>query len=290
MKIKEQARFANSQQQIDNQNIMMQSSYVETNGLRIRYHRTGGDKPQVLLLHGLTDAGVCWTPVIDALKADYDCIAPDARGHGLSDAPAHGYAPSDHAADAAGIIQALTLDRPAVMGHSMGGAVALLVASQYPQLVRAMIAEDPAWFNSDPTTPPDAQKATQQSWLKDMREKKTYSRENLISEGHKRTRWSSAELGPWADAKAQVHEEVLQWMDAPHVDWRAALKQVQCPSLLVTGDVTQGVIITPAQATEAQSLNAQMQVANIAGAGHSIRRDNFASYMQAVRGFLAQVS
>ena len=68
----------------------------------------------------------------------------------------------------------------------------------------------------------------------------------------------------------------LQWMDAPHVDWRAALKQVQCPALLITGDVARGVIISPAQAEEAQALNAKLQVANIAGTGHCIRRDDFA--------------
>jgi pimeloyl-ACP methyl ester carboxylesterase len=270
---------------------MMQSTFTEANGIRIHYHRTGGDKPQVLLLHGLTDNGACWMPVIEQLQDDYDCIAPDARGHGLTDAPASGYAPTDHAADAAGLIQALKLNRPAVIGHSMGGAVAAVLASQYPALVRAMIAEDPAWFNEVRTPSPEQSEAMKKGWLEGMRENKLKKREALIAGAQEKNPcWSMAELEPWADAHEQVHEQVLQWMDAPPVDWRAALTQIQCPVLLVTGDVDHGVIISPQQAAEAQSLNAQLKVANIANTGHCVRRDDLAPFMQAVRNFLAQVS
>ncbi len=268
---------------------MMESNFIEAKGIRIHYLRSGGDKPQVLLLHGLTDNGACWTPVIEALAGEYDCIAPDARGHGLSEAPATGYAPADHAADAAALIKALQLSRPAVIGHSMGGAVATLIASQYPQLVRAAIFEDPAWFAETRIPSPEQGEAMKRGWLEGMRANKQRAHEAVIAEAHeKNPRWSDGELQPWADATAQVHEEVLQWMDAPPIDWRAALKHMQCPALLITGDVDHGVIISPAQAAEAQSLHPRLQVAHIADAGHCIRRDNFAPYMAATRAFLAQ--
>lgn len=270
---------------------MTQSKFVEANGIRIHYHRSGGDKPQVLLLHGLTDNGACWTPVIEQLKDDYDCIAPDARGHGLTDAPAAGYAPTDHAADVAALIQLLKLDRPALIGHSMGGAVASLVASQHPQLMRAAIFEDPAWFADARTPSPEQSAAMKKSWLEDMRANRLKTRDALIAGARaKNPRWSDAELQPWADAHGQVHEEVLQWMDAPAVDWRAALKQMRCPTLLLTGDVDHGVVISPQQAAEAQSQNAQLQVAHIAGAGHCIRRDEFVAFMAAVKKFLGENS
>ena len=80
---------------------------------------------------------MCWTPVIEALAGQYDIIAPDARGHGLTDGPEQGYSAADHVADAAAFIQALKLDRPAVLGHSMGGAEATLLAASHPKLVRA---------------------------------------------------------------------------------------------------------------------------------------------------------
>src|SRR5882672_8468662 len=67
------------------------SGDIVANGLRIHYSRTGGDKPALVLSHGATDSGLCWTRVARALEADYDVILPDARGHGLSDAPPSGY-------------------------------------------------------------------------------------------------------------------------------------------------------------------------------------------------------
>jgi pimeloyl-ACP methyl ester carboxylesterase len=83
------------------------SGDVKTNGLRMHYYRTGGEKPPLVLAHGATDSGQCWSRVARTLESEYDVILPDARGHGLSDAPERGYTTSDHAGDLAGFINAL---------------------------------------------------------------------------------------------------------------------------------------------------------------------------------------
>ena len=97
-----------------------QSGDVTANGIKIHYTRTGGGKTPLVLNHGATDNGLCWTPVARALEADYDVTMPDARGHGLSAAPEEGYGAGEQAADLAGLIEALEIERPAVGGHSMG--------------------------------------------------------------------------------------------------------------------------------------------------------------------------
>ena len=74
------------------------SGDVEANGIRLHYTRTGGTKPPLVLAHGLTDDGLCWTPVAEALEAEYDVIMVDARGHGQSDAPETGYDSATQAA------------------------------------------------------------------------------------------------------------------------------------------------------------------------------------------------
>jgi hypothetical protein len=56
-----------------------QSGDVETNGIRLHYTRTGGLAPPLVLAHGVTDSGLCWTPIAEALAADYDVIMVDAR-------------------------------------------------------------------------------------------------------------------------------------------------------------------------------------------------------------------
>src|SRR4051812_40372919 len=137
------------------------TGFVETNGLRLHYTRRGGDKPPIVLAHGVTDAGPCWTPVADALAAEYDAIMVDARGHGHSDAPEGGYGPADQADDLAGVITALELERPAVLGHSMGAATALVLAGAYSDRVGAILLEDPpAWWTDRADSPEVSERRT----------------------------------------------------------------------------------------------------------------------------------
>ena len=101
---------------------------VTVDGAQFHYYRTGdGSKPALVLAHGFSDNGMCWLPVARDLEADYDVVLPDARGHGKSPRVQPGER-VDHAADLAGIIQALGLERPVVGGHSMGGSTASVLA------------------------------------------------------------------------------------------------------------------------------------------------------------------
>ena len=69
------------------------TGHVETNGIRLQYTRSGCEKPSVVLAHGVTDAGPCWTAVAEALTPEYDTIKVDTRGHGYPDALERGYFP-----------------------------------------------------------------------------------------------------------------------------------------------------------------------------------------------------
>src|SRR5262249_49329948 len=128
-----------------------QSGDVEANGIRLHYTRTGGARPPLVLAHGVTDDGLCWTPVAEALAPDYDVIMVDARGHGRSDALETGYDPATQAADLACVIAALGLHKPAVLGHSMGAATTLVLAGMYSNLPGAILLEDPpGWWVAAP--------------------------------------------------------------------------------------------------------------------------------------------
>ena len=65
-------------------------------------------------------SGACWTPIARALAGRFDVIMPDARGHGQSSAPGDGYRYEDLARDVIGLIAALDLSHPLLVGHSMG--------------------------------------------------------------------------------------------------------------------------------------------------------------------------
>lgn len=113
------------------------------NGINVRYLRTGGNKPPVVLLHGLMTSGACWTPLAKALANDFDVIMPDSRGHGNSSAPTQGYGYYTLAADILSFINALKLDSPVLLGHSMGGMTAAVVANQNPDRLQGLVLVDP---------------------------------------------------------------------------------------------------------------------------------------------------
>ncbi len=110
-------------------------------GPLVAWEWPGGDPP-ALLLHGIGNYGRVWDFVADAVAGRLRLIAPDARGHGASAAPKAGYTPLDFVADGIAVMDATDLDRPVVVGHSMGGAHAMVLAATHPERVRALVLVD----------------------------------------------------------------------------------------------------------------------------------------------------
>lgn len=263
---------------------------IEANGLEIAYHRTGenSSKPPLLLLHGYTDNGLCWTPVARHFESNYDVIMPDARGHGQTRGPVENMAVDLLAADAAAFIDALGLDKPAVLGHSMGGMQALALAANYPDRVRATVLEDPPFMHAESFTPSPEEEA---QLALDAREAALF-RQRPLEERIAQCRaenpgWPEAELLPWAQSKAEYDLAII-----PHrvafrsYPWRDALAKVQCPILLVAPDTSVGGFVTEAMGQEAAHINPLTEFARFPGAGHSIHRDRFDAMMQRVSEFL----
>jgi N-formylmaleamate deformylase len=266
------------------------SDDVSANGLRIHYYRTGGDKPPLVLAHGATDNGLCWTRVARDLEQDYDVIMPDARGHGLSDAPATGYSSADHAADLAGLIGALGLQRPAVGGHSMGAGTTLRVIADYPQLVSCAVLEDPGFRMAEDPAPAPGRADPREGLRRTVQEAQANGVEAAISRGRAASpSWADEEFEPWAQAKAQLSKAFLDDLSGRPMgsEWRELLPRVTCPVLLVTSDPERGSIVTPAAADEAKRLLPSLHVVRLSGAGHNIRREQFGPFLTTVRAFLA---
>lgn len=264
---------------------------ITTNGLQLHITRSGGAKPPVVLLHGSTDDGRCWGRVAGALAPTYDVIAVDARGHGQSDAPPDGYTLPTMAMDLAGLIPALGLDHPAILGHSLGAGIALTFAGMNPTVPRAIVLIDPGpWWTGWPQTPEEyamlAQMRTQHLAYSQQ------SRAALIAERrHKRPSWSDEEREAWAEAKLRLRPPAFQVFDpglAAEISWLTLLPQITCPTLLITTDVETGGVLTPETAASFQALVPHAHVAHVPQAGHSIHRDQFAPVMATVLPFLAE--
>jgi N-formylmaleamate deformylase len=262
---------------------------ITANGINIHYHRSTppGGGPPVLMIHGLTDNGMCWIRVANELSSSYDLILPDLRGHGLSDKPSSGYRLEDFAADIAGLIDALTLDPPVVFGHSLGGGIATTLAALYPSKVRALVLEDPVLFSE---TPHETKVENAVNWCAVLREAQSLGYEGLIARiREQQPGWHEDELGPWASGKVQLSEAALrEILISTGSGWQENVRQIQCPVLVVTAN-PEHVIVKPEMFQEAAALNPRLLEANIPNAGHSIHRDQFESYMDKVKAFLAQL-
>ncbi len=267
-----------------------QSGDVQVNGLRLHYTRTGGAKPPVVLAHGFSDDGLCWTPVAEVLESDYDVIMVDARGHGQSDAPEQGYNMVDMAGDLCGVITELGLHRPPVVGHSMGGGTTLALAGLYPDVPGAILLEDAAPLGlATMRMPHDPDRHVRiREWITTLQGK---SREQLIAEQRAATpTWSETVLGLWADAHLRLSPRTVNFDPAVDVDWPAILPRIICPALLIAADPNRGGMISAESAAAFQSLVPQLRVITIAGAGHCVRYEQLDRYMDIVRGFLAGVT
>ena len=107
---------------------------ISTNGARI-FVRIGGHGPAVVLLHGFGETGDMWAPLAAKLATDHTVIVPDLRGMGLSSHPAGGYDKKTQGGDVAGVLDALKIDKVALVTHDIGNMVGYAFAAEQPDRV-----------------------------------------------------------------------------------------------------------------------------------------------------------
>ncbi|MBM7439461.1 alpha/beta fold hydrolase [Streptomyces sp. HB132] len=130
-------------------------SSVQAGGIRLAY-RTWGEPsaPPVVLAHGRGGSSLDWTGIAEELAVRHRVYAVDFRGHGLSDWPGR-YSFELFRDDLHAFLEARNLPGATVIGHSMGGAAALLLAGRHPALIGTLVIEDaPALLPLDPPRPP----------------------------------------------------------------------------------------------------------------------------------------
>jgi pimeloyl-ACP methyl ester carboxylesterase len=111
---------------------------IELHGRRAVY-RVAGSGPPVVLIHGMLNSSSHWQAVALELASEYTVIAPDLIGHGDSAAPRGDYSLGAHAASIRDLLAAVGIDRATVVGHSLGGGVAMQFFYQFPQRVERLV-------------------------------------------------------------------------------------------------------------------------------------------------------
>ena len=111
---------------------------IELHGHRVIY-RIAGEGAPVVLIHGMVNSSRHWESVALHLADDYTVIAPDLLGHGDSAAVRGDYSLGAHAASIRDLLAAIGIDRATIVGHSLGGGVAMQCAIRHPDKVRKVV-------------------------------------------------------------------------------------------------------------------------------------------------------
>lgn len=260
------------------------SGVCDTNGISIHYLRTGGTKPPVVLLHGLMGNGACWAPLARALESEFDVVMPDARGHGGSSAPHHGYRYDDHASDVVGLIRGLDLSRPVLLGHSMGGMTAAVVANRDHGILRGLILVDPTFLS------PERQREVHDSDVADQHKRALgLQKFDLVAQARARHPSRSTEIIELqAEARLKTCMAAFDVLTPPNPDYRDVVSAIDVPSLLIIGDSSP--VVTLEMATELRGLNPRVRIEQVQGAGHGLPFEQPERLGEVVGSFLRELA
>lgn len=282
--------------------------FVYANGIRIHYYQAvpATGKPVMVMVHGVTDNGLCWADLSLKLQDDYNIYMLDARGHGLTDP----FTPSDNGntliEDVVAFVNAMELEKPIIVGHSMGAATVMRVGAEYPDLAKAVIMLDPGLPRKDskglPPAPRKSKKEEVKSKTMDAKAlpftmygdpevlvaQNNYSYDALIEKGRREnSKWSETDIKYWALSKKQYH--------GPYTDaaWQAmhgtmktgnALSKIPVPSLILKADASP----ENRQANEESVKELkQVKLVHIHKAGHNLHHDQLDATEKEIRDFLS---
>lgn len=263
---------------------MPQSKFTQVQGLNMHYLEWGDPAaPDLLLVHGWTGLSQSWAAVAESLEDRYHIIAPDHRGHGLSDKPVTGYRLRDFVEDMHQLIQNLGLKRPAYAGHSWGGNIGTILAADYPDDISKAFLEDPVYWRM------------------------MYAFVTGLPQGLARHDRPEADIRAEGQQRGLTPEQIDQDVYrhhhfSPHAltrlltdnrDWayrcEEYMKRIQVPTLVLVADINAGGGILKEEMAHFQTIaSPQLSFRLWEGVGHMMRGARPEQYNQELAQFLAE--
>ena len=283
------------------------SRFLPVRGLR--YHlREWGEPgaPLLVMLHGWMDVSASFQFVVDAFESEWHVIAPDWRGYGLTDRGSGDcYWFPDYLGDLDAILDAVSPDAPVpVVGHSMGGNVALLYAGVRKARVRAVVNLEGFGLKD---SPPELASGRYARWLDELKAPPKSRRYAAVADVADRLRQNNPRLdaeraaflaGHWSRRNAQGEYEIAG--DPAHkivnpvlyrwAEVAACWAAIACPVLWVEATDTDAHRWAGDAAEIARRVAAlkTVEVARVADAGHMLHHDQPQAVARLIEGFLAR--
>lgn len=253
--------------------------FIDLPGLRLAYREWGSGAETVLLIHGITSSSLSWARVGPALGERYHVLALDLKGHGDTDQPADGYRLEDQAAEVAEWAARLGVARAHVIGHSWGGAIAMVLAlSSAGRLVDRLVLEDPALtIESERALGLGEQFATQ------VQQPEAVVRENARG----LPGWTEIDVEGRVDASRKADPGALRAVFAGGGwDLVPRFRELHRPTLLMRAEPELGGIVGRRAVAAFAADVPGGRIVTVPGADHSIHRSQFEAFMDAVEPFL----
>ena len=254
---------------------------VFANGIRQHFLRYGGKGPVVLLIPGITSPAVTWGFVAEQLGARHDVYVLDVRGRGLSSTgPDLDYGLDAMADDAAAFAKALKLDRPAILGHSMGARIAIRASVRSPGVFSKLVLVDP------PVSGPGRRLyPSKLPWYVDSIR---LAEKGIDVEGMRTfcPTWTQEQLQLRAEWLHTCYEPAIvkAFEDFHSDDIFADLPQLGVPAMLMVAG--RGGVIEVQDEEEIRSLYPSIEITRVPNAGHMIPWDDFDGFFLALGNFL----
>ncbi|MBN1924219.1 MAG: alpha/beta hydrolase [Prolixibacteraceae bacterium] len=278
--------------------------FVYDNGVRIHYYHAvpAPEKPVIVMVHGVTDNGLCWTTLTWKLQNDYDIYMLDARGHGLSDPFTSSDDGETLVKDVVGFVKAMNIEKPILIGHSMGAATVMRVGAEYPDLAQKIIMLDPflsrpmgtqsggnhqAPMENPVDVVPEKLKVNMFGDPETLVKQNNYSLDDLLKKGkNDNPKWDIVDIKYWALSKKQYHGPY-----SPEA-WNAmrgtmnigdALSKIKVPSLILKADTSPEGRKANQEAVDGL---ARVKLLHIDGAAHNLHHDELEQTVKAITEFL----
>jgi pimeloyl-ACP methyl ester carboxylesterase len=272
--------------------------YVYANGIRIHYYRSvaAPGKPVMVMAHGASDYGLNWTTLTKDLQSSFDIYMVDARGHGYSDPPLAGAAPDAAIEDLTGFLRALKIEKPILMGHSMGASTVMRLAAAYPDLPRAVIMLDPglgvtaagAGRGTAPAAAPRPGALVMQGTAENLVAQNNRSYDELLAQCSRDSpKWDLLDCQYWAVSKRIYHGSYIAGSGPggggarPNI--AEMLAKITAPALILKADAP---IDTRKANEEAAKPLKNGKLVHIDGAGHNLHHDQRRRTVQELMSFL----
>lgn len=252
------------------------------NGIRINYTDEGKGFPLVFV-HGFPLSRKAWQKQIDALKNSYRVIAPDLRGLGENDAMTGTITMGQFADDVQALVKQLNMGPIVLVGHSMGGYVALAFARKYPELLRGLVlvctkaGADSAEAAAGRRATADKVKAGGSNVVIDAMTPKMLAASNQDPRLLEQVR---AIMSP---SKPESVMAALLGM-AERSDSTPFLAQINVPTLVVTG--ADDIVIPPAESEKLAAGIPNAKLVSIPSSGHLVAFEKPAEFNQALQDWL----